>query len=263
MAAGEPLFPSPTEAAAWAAELPPGAFGREVFDYRGTVGSTQDLAFEAAESGAPHGAVFIAEEQTTGRGRQGSDWSAPAFSSLLLSVLLRPAPPPGDLARTALGAGLAACRAVEKICALHPDIKWPNDLLLNGRKTGGVLVESRKDFASLGVGLNVLQEPGDFPAELLGRATSLADETGDRPDRLWLLAMLLMELGRLFGPAGEGWDSVRLEVARRLAWRGRRVRVGAFCGAVIGLDDSGRLTLRTESGEELPVVSGSLELVET
>jgi len=257
-----PLFGSADEAAAWAAELPPGAFGRELLEYAALAGSTQDLAFAAAGRGAPHGAAFVAEEQSAGRGRQGAAWQAPAGSALLVSVLLRPAPPEEDRARTALGAGLAACRAVEQACAAHPDLKWPNDLLLGGRKLGGVLVEARGGVAALGVGLNVLQEPGDFGDELGGRATSLAAETGDRPDRLWLLGMLLVELGRMFGTRGEEWGAVRLEVARRLAWRGRRARVGELCGVVTGLDASGRLVLRADSGEDLAVASGSLELVE-
>lgn len=262
MVAGAPLFASPQEASGWAAELPAEAVGREMLEYSSTVRSTQDQAFEAAGRGAPHGAAFVAEEQSAGRGRQGLGWSAPAGSALLLSVLLRPAPPAGDQARTALGAGLAACRAVEKGCALHPDLKWPNDLLLGGRKVGGVLVEARGGVAVLGIGLNVLQEPGDFPEVLRDRATSLAAQTGDRPDRRWLLGLLLVELGRILDGGGEDWGAVRLEVARRLAWRGRRVKVGDLCGTVTGLDGSGRLTLLGDSGEVLAVGSGSPELVE-
>jgi BirA family biotin operon repressor/biotin-[acetyl-CoA-carboxylase] ligase len=258
----EPLFATRAEAVEWAGALPEGTPGREIMEYHSSASSTQDLAFAAAERGAPGGAVFLAEEQSAGRGRQGAKWTAPPGCALLLSVLLSPAPAAGASGRVSLSAALAACRAVEKVCAAAPAIRWPNDLLLGGRKFGGILVEVRGAAAVLGLGVNVLQGEDDFPEDLTRRATSLAIEVRDRPDRRWLLGMLLVELGRSVGPGSEPWENLRLEVARRLAWRGRPVRVGAQRGTLTGIDADGRLLLEGEGGSRLAVASGSPELLD-
>ncbi len=259
-----PLFSSAEEAACWAAELPEPALGRARFEYVASTSSTQDMAFAAAELGAPGGAVFAADQQTAGRGRQGAAWLAPAGSSLLFSVLLRPAPPSEDSGRAALSAALAVCRAAAKFCGVDPAVKWPNDLLLAGGKFGGILIESRGAAAGLGLGINVLQGPEDFPAELTGRATSLAAGLGEPPDRKWLLAMLLIELGALFGEAPEPWESVRLDVTRRLAWRGRAVRVAGtdLAGTLLGVDEVGQVVIERGDGQRLTAATGSLELDE-
>jgi len=205
----------------------------------------------------------------------------------LVSALLRPAPPPKDSGRVALAAALAACRAVESAVpgarAPSPqglrsppklaseggrvEIQWPNDLLLGGRKLGGILIESRRGAAALGLGLNVAQRPGDFPPELRDRATSLA-AAGAAADRRALLAALLAELGRAFGSSGiseEAWGELRAEVEARLAWRGREVRVagcpqGPLAGKLVGLDESGGLVLESAGGARRAAATGSLEL---
>ena len=264
-----PLFPpGDTEAPArWAAGLPQNSAGRAMLEYRVSTGSTQDLALAAAGRGAPDGAVFIAEEQSAGRGRRGAGWLAPAGSALLVSVLVTPAPPPERSGRTALAAALAACRAVESVSSARPEIKWPNDLLLGGRKFGGILVEVRDGAAAVGLGLNVLQAQEDFPPELAGSATSLAaapPPAATSPDRLALLGALLGELGRLLDEKSD-WENVRAEVERRLAWRGRAVRVAAgesISGRMIGLDARGALVLESEDGGRRAAASGSLELDE-
>jgi BirA family biotin operon repressor/biotin-[acetyl-CoA-carboxylase] ligase len=263
------LFPGgQAEAARWAASLPAGAFGRPGLAYFPETGSTQDQAFAAARHGAAHGAAFVAEVQTAGRGRHGAEWLAPAGSSLLVSALLRPAPPPKDSGRVALAAALAACRAVESaVPGARVEIQWPNDLLLGGRKLGGILIESRRGAAALGLGLNVAQRPGDFPPELRDRATSLA-AAGAAADRRALLAALLAELGRAFGSSGiseEAWGELRAEVEARLAWRGREVRVagcpqGPLAGKLVGLDESGGLILESAGGARRAAATGSLEL---
>jgi BirA family biotin operon repressor/biotin-[acetyl-CoA-carboxylase] ligase len=256
-----PLFADAAEASRWSRELPEGCFGRERLDYAAAVDSTQDLAFEAARAGAAAGSVFVADEQTAGRGRQGARWQAAPCSSLLLSVLLGSEVRPEDSGRASLRAALGACRAAEKTLAVDPAIKWPNDMLLAGRKFGGILIENRAGAGVLGVGLNVLQRPEDFPPELAEGATSLAAQIGTVPDRRWLLAMLLVEITGLFGPVPQPWESVRAEVARRLAWRGRPVRIGEVRGVLTGVDETGRLVLEAD-GRPLAVASGSLELDE-
>lgn len=257
----EALFASAAEAASWAAHLPEGTPGRMNFEYRSETSSTQDDAFAAAEQGAPGGSVFVAEEQRAGRGRRGSSWSAPAGSSLLLSVLLRPGPAPEHAGRTSLGAALALCLAVEKLCGVAPAVKWPNDLLLGERKFGGILVEVRGAVAAMGIGVNVSQRPDEFGDGIRDTATSLMHETRAQVDRTWLLGLLLAEVGRLLGEGGEAWERIRLEVCRRLAWRGRRARVGELSGTVTGLDDEGYLLMQAEGGRTVRAVSGSMELV--
>lgn len=264
-----PLFPPGEVAAArWAAALPAGAFGRAGLRFFPATGSTQDQALAAAERGAPHGAAFLAEEQSAGRGRNRARWLSPPGRSLLVSVLLRPAPAAGESARAALSAAVAAARAIGAAAGADPEIKWPNDLLLGGRKTGGILIESRRGWAACGLGLNVSQRPEDFPPELRGTATSLAAETGAPPDRLALLGALLAELGRAFGtpeaPA-EPWSARLVEIRRRLAWAGRQVRVrgcpgGPLAGRLAGLGEAGELLLEPAAGGRVAVQTGSLEL---
>lgn len=256
------LFSSGAEAATWAAGLSEWAPGRRHFEYVTSTGSTQDMAFAAAARGAPNGSLFLAEEQTAGRGRRGAEWVTPAGKSLLFSVLLT-----GELAsrgggRIPLGAALAVCRAVEGFSAEKPAIKWPNDLMLGGRKFGGLLTEVRGEVAVLGVGVNVLQDPGDFPPELADSAVGLARACPDLPGRLPLLEAVLAHLSGTLGPERESWEDLMAEVAGRLAWRGREVRVGALRGTVAGISSEGHLLLSGRDGETLTAISGSPEPVE-
>jgi BirA family biotin operon repressor/biotin-[acetyl-CoA-carboxylase] ligase len=255
------LFSSGAEAASWAAGLPEWTPGHRHFEYATSTGSTQDMAFAAAARGAPNGSLFLAEEQTAGRGRRGAAWFAPAGGSLLFSVLLT-----GDASRGGgripLGAALAVCRAVEGFAAGKPAIKWPNDLMLGEGKFGGLLTEVRGEVAVLGVGVNVSGEPGDFPPELAESAVCLARACPGVPGRLPLLEAILAQLPRTLGPERESWEDLMAEVAGRLAWRGREVRVGALRGTVAGISSEGHLLLSGRDGETLTAVSGSPELVE-
>lgn len=159
--------------------------------------TTMARAAELGEAGAPEGATVVAEEQTAGRGRLGRTWVAPPGTGLLVSVLLRPALAPADLWLVASLAGVALVEAVEELAAkapLHPraGLKWPNDLLLDGRKAAGLLAEAgihggRLGWVALGIGANVNQSPEDFPPEVAGAATSVALATGAPVDRAGLL----------------------------------------------------------------------------
>ncbi len=263
------LFPEgPGEAARWASALPPGAAGRAWLGYFPETGSTQDEAFHAAARGAVHGSAFLAEHQTDGRGRRSSSWTAPAATSLLLSVLVRPAPPIGRTGRLALAGAVASARAVATVApSAAVEIKWPNDLLLDGLKLGGILVEVRRGVAVLGLGLNVAQDRNDFPPELRASATSLA-AAGLAVDRRALLAAVLIELGALLGHGRDcpsDWDLLRAEADRRLAWRDRTVRVsgcpgGPLSGSLVGLGETGGLILACASGRRVVAASGSLDL---
>lgn len=258
----------PFEAARWGSSLPAGSFGRAWLGYFAETGSTQDEAFRAAARGAVHGSAFVADCQSAGRGRRGAAWKAPAGSSLLLSVLLRPAPPAALSGRLALAAAAAAARAVESVAPrLSVEVKWPNDLHVGGRKLGGILVESRRGAAVVGIGVNVSQRAADFAPELRERATSLAIASGAAMERRALLAAILAEFGRVFRSAevsSAQWERLRAEAGSRLAWRGREVRVtgcagGSFCGRLAGLAENGGLVVETGEGAARTVVSGSLE----
>jgi len=257
------LFASPREASRWAVGLPEGTPGRPRFDYVPETGSTQDLAFEAAVDGAPHLSVFLAEKQLAGRGRQGSEWRAKPGSSLLLSVLLRPAPGAGRAARISLAAALGTADAIEQTCAIRAGIKWPNDVLIGGGKCGGVIVEVRGGVAVLGVGLNVLQARDEFGPELAETATSLSAELGRVVDRREVLAVLLPGIGAALAAASGDWPAVRARIVEGLAWRGRRVRAGGQVGRLEGIDESGCLLLRAEDGGRVSIASGSPELIES
>jgi BirA family biotin operon repressor/biotin-[acetyl-CoA-carboxylase] ligase len=263
-----PLFSGGTEAARWAGLLPAPAAGRAWLGYFAETGSTQDEAFRAAAKGALGGSAFVAEHQTAGRGRRSAAWTAPRGSSLLLSVLIRPAPPASLSGRLALAAAAAAAAAIERVApAAGVEIRWPNDLLIGGRKLGGLLVESRRGVAVLGLGLNVTQAPGDFPEELRRKATSLA-AAGFSVDRRRLLAELLAGLGAVLRPGKvfpAGWEQLRAAAERRLAWRGQAVRVtgcsgGPLAGRLAGLGDGGELAIEPASGGRRLVAAGRLEL---
>jgi BirA family transcriptional regulator, biotin operon repressor / biotin---[acetyl-CoA-carboxylase] ligase len=156
--------------------------------------STQRLLDEAD----PEGAVVVADEQTEGRGRLGRTWVAPAGTSLLCSILLRPAVEPARLPGLSVVAGRACAEAIHDVAGVEPEVKFPNDVLLRGRKVAGILAEASEGRVVLGVGVNVSQSPGQFPSDARTPATSLLVETGRVVDRAELLATLLERLDRRY-----------------------------------------------------------------
>lgn len=166
-----------------------GRFGH-VYRYAEVCASTQRLL----EDGDPEGAVAVAEEQTEGRGRLGRTWQAPRGSSVLLSVLLRPAVEPSRLPELSLIAGGAVAEAIAERTGLDPAIKFPNDVLLGGRKVAGVLAESSDGRVVLGVGVNANQTAAELPADAQTEPTSVRIELGARVDRAQLLAAVLRRL---------------------------------------------------------------------
>jgi len=225
-----------------------GRFGRPYL-YRTRCTSTQELL----GADLPEGAAAVCEEQTAGRGRLGRTWSAPAGTSLLCSLLLRP-PPERRAPELALVAGVAAAEAIEQTAGLAVSIKWPNDLLLDGRKAGGILAEARDGAVVLGIGLNVNQTAEELPTDTRLPPASLRVALGSELDRPALLASLLARLEAHYDAwLGLGLAAALPELERRDFLRGRRVRVGGATGVAAGLDALGRLLLDTgdalESGE--------------
>lgn len=207
------------------------SLGRPRVHYRATT-STNDRARELAVAGAPHGTLVTADAQSAGRGRQGRDWSAPAGRALLCSLVIRGAPP-----LLSLAAGVA----VAEVAGAQAAVKWPNDVLIDGRKVAGILVEGRpqEGWAVLGIGLNVAVGPDDLPAELRDRAGSL----GLGPKAVEpVLAGLLDALERWLGASGE---QIVAALADRDALLGAPVSWNGGSGQGAGIDAAGRLLVDT------------------
>jgi len=236
-------------------------FGRSL-DVRQETRSTNDDAREAAEGGAPDGHTVVTDEQTRGRGARGRAWSSPPGTDLYFSVVVRPAMDAAALPTITLAAGLAVAEAVDRVRDTGPraSVKWPNDVLLDGRKCAGVLAEStsvgqRVSVVVIGIGLNVNRQ--SWPEELGDTATSLALASGGTFDREAVLAEVLADLERwvdLLASAGPACVCRALE--GRLAWRGRWVRVDGIEGRVAGVASTGALELDTEQGRR-SVTTGS------
>jgi BirA family transcriptional regulator, biotin operon repressor / biotin---[acetyl-CoA-carboxylase] ligase len=173
-----------------------GRFGQP-YVYVETCTSTQRLL----DGDAPEGALAVAEEQTAGRGRLGRDWHAPARTSVLASVLLHPPVPPARLPELALVAGEAVARAVAETTGLEPTVKFPNDVLVDGKKVAGILAESSEGRVVLGIGINVNQDASELPPGV--NATSLRLDTGATVDRATVLVAVLQHLEQAY----ERWVS--------------------------------------------------------
>lgn len=232
--------------------------------------STNDLAKDGARSGAPHGATFVAERQTAGRGRQGRVWLGEPGESLLFSVLLRVPCALSRLPPLALVAGLAVRDAIAKATATEPQLKWPNDVLLGQRKVAGVLVEGivqgeRATAIVVGVGINVHARV--FPEAIAEVATSVALHAERPPDRAELLADVLAGLDRDVGlVAARGVGMVHARLTRADALFGRAVRSddassGGDRGVGGGIDADGRLIVVRADGTRAHWSSGEVHLV--
>jgi BirA family biotin operon repressor/biotin-[acetyl-CoA-carboxylase] ligase len=215
--------------------------------------STNDLARELAATGAPHGTVVTAEEQTAGRGRQGRTWTAPPAKALLYSAVLRPLERRHLL--LPLAAPLAVAEAAEAVVPVSCAIKWPNDVWIEGRKCAGVLIEARPQdgWAVVGVGVNVSIEPDEFPPELHDTATSLGDGAGTDD----VLAALNEALARWEG-AEE--SDVLAAFRKRDALRGRRISWEGGEGTAAGIDERGNLVVETADGDRLSLGAGEVHL---
>jgi len=233
------------------------------------IGSTNSVAMSAAAEGAPEGSVFLAEEQTAGRGRGAHTWHSERSAGIYCSVVLRPALPPSEVLALSLAAGLAVRAAVEQVDSrVGADLKWPNDLLVGGKKFCGILTEMNAEatqvrYIIVGIGINV--NHANFPAELAEEATSLRLATGSEWSRVELAAALLKSLDHEYRGLVEKTDA-RAAIVRRFAehssWvRGKSVRIdengASFEGTSDGLDERGFLRVRTAQGVRT-VLSGTV-----
>ncbi len=239
--------------AAAVAPLLRGRFGRPYL-WSASCGSTQDVLRGSA---LPEGAVAVTEHQTSGRGRVARRWEDTAGRALLLSVLLRP-PAGAHAQQLSLVAGLAVAETIEEARDLAA-IKWPNDVLLGGRKVAGILLESSGEDVVCGVGVNVSQTEAELPVGTRLPAASILTATGHETDRAGLLVSFLETLEHRY----DTWRRVGLaplldELESRNALRGRAVRVGGEAGIVEHIAVDGRLALRRGDGTEVLVASGEI-----
>ena len=246
-------------------------FGTEIHHYF-RAGSTNSLAMEAAGAGAPEGSVFLAEQQTSGRGRGGNSWESAPSDGIYCSIVLRPQLAPGDALLLSLIAGIAVAEAVEQTTGLHPDLRWPNDVLLEERKFCGILTEmnaeaTRVRYVVVGIGINVNQP--SFPVELEPIATSLRIASGHEWSRVQVTTALLKSLDIWYRKLSEGGAEMRSIIFRHFEERSsfarsRWVHVdeeGGYEGVTEGLDDRGFLLVRTDRGVRT-VLSGGVRAAE-
>jgi BirA family biotin operon repressor/biotin-[acetyl-CoA-carboxylase] ligase len=230
------------------------SYGYKIWDVRrhADIDSTNREAADLARAGAPEGVVVVAEHQTAGRGRLGRAWEAPPGSSLLVSVLLRPALDPARVHLASIAVALAAADACAEVAGVAPALKWPNDLMVDDRKLAGILAEVGFDrdapaWVVVGIGVNV-NWPAELPPELADTATSANHVVGHEIDRERLFEVLLARLADRYAAL----DSVAAEYRERCATIGRDVRVelpdGHLTGRAVDVDDDGHLVVDTCTG---------------
>jgi BirA family biotin operon repressor/biotin-[acetyl-CoA-carboxylase] ligase len=229
-----------------------GRFGRP-YSYEDACESTQRLL----DRGLGEGAVAVCEEQSAGRGRLGRDWTAPAGTAILCSVLLEP-PAERALGELSLVGGVAVAEAVEDATNLAAQIKWPNDVLVNRRKVAGVLAEAADGVVVMGIGLNVNQTRDQLPQDANVAPASLLTADGVRRERAPILAGLLLRLESAYDRWRDGGlDAVYEQLGARDFLRGRRVFVDGEVGRGVAVDRQGRLEVEIEGKRRL-VESGEV-----
>ncbi len=253
-------------------------FGRSVL-WLDSVASTNDEARTWAESDGSHGAVVFADHQTGGRGRHGRSWHSMPGLNLTVSLILRPAFPPIGFGLITLAASLAVCECISSSPGVSPSIKWPNDILIEGKKCCGMLLESvitsdrNGSYVILGIGLNVNQ--AEYPARLRASSTSLMLACGRPVDRALLLADLLQRLERTYSRLESQPDSIVKNYESNLDGIGRMIYLSdahsgtRYSGIIKGIDDSGALLLDIDSdpGSDLDIGvrafhAGDVQLIE-
>lgn len=233
--------------------------------------STNAVAFRLAEEGAPEGTVVFADAQSAGKGRLGRVWISPAGVNLYCSVVLRPPITPVAACQLTFLSVVAVARAIESCTELAPQIKWPNDILVSGKKVAGLLNEmnaetEKVNFVVLGIGVNLNMRLSQLGEGVRHPATSLLEEGGVEVDRVAFARALLKELDQLYDRfLVEGEGPVRAEWLERSAIRGRSVRVSCgareFSGEVQGVDAFGALLVRLPGGAVETVLSGDVTLI--
>lgn len=238
-------------------------------EYFDITDSTNIRARKLAEEGAPHGTLVVADSQSAGKGRRGRHWESPKGVGIWMSLLLRPALPPIRASMLTLVAGMAVVKGVRAVTGLEPMIKWPNDVVLGGRKISGILTEmSTEDewvrYVIIGIGINVNNE--EFPEELAGTAASLKGEKGVSIRRSPVIAALAEAFEEYYESFMKTLDMsvLREEYNNELANTGKGVTVldprGRYEGTALGIDEAGSLLVEKEDKTVTAVISGEVSV---
>jgi BirA family transcriptional regulator, biotin operon repressor / biotin---[acetyl-CoA-carboxylase] ligase len=238
--------------------------------YEESVESTQKIAHRLAHEDAPEGTVIIAEEQLSGRGRMDRKWHSPKYTGIWMSIILRPNIPLPKAPQLTLLTAAAIVQGIEDITGVQPEIKWPNDILINGKKVTGILTElvaeaDRINAVIIGIGMNVNQTKEDFPVELQEIATSLLLEKGGKVSRADLIKSIFMNLEKLyllyleegFFPIKLLWESYAISIGRKIT---ARTLTHTIVGKAQGITDDGVLIIEDELGKTHHVYSADIEL---
>lgn len=239
--------------------------------YKPITGSTNNDAFALAKEEAPEGTCVIADVQTMGRGRLGRSWAAPAGSSILTSIVLRPAVAPQAATILTLAAGVAAAIAVKRVTDLEPWIKWPNDIFIEKRKLAGILTEMHAEldvvhFVVVGIGINVNIDRKEFPEEIRKIAASLSSESGRKINRNQLIATLYYEIEHAYRRFLDQGKKAIIEQWEEIAKvRGRKVKASVIdgrkiSGVALGLDHDGALMIEDRLGKTRHITAGDVEV---
>ncbi|WP_054957613.1 biotin--[acetyl-CoA-carboxylase] ligase [Paenibacillus dakarensis] len=244
-------------------------FGQRIEVLPSTV-STQEDARKLAEAGAPEGTVVLAEEQTGGRGRMGKKFYSPFGKGIWMSLVLRPTQPLHLTQQLTLLTGVAVRRAILKATGVDTGIKWPNDLLIDGKKVCGILLESATEddtvrYCIAGIGISVNLREDDYPDDLKQVASSLRMASGSNLNRNELICSILDELETLydlyndqgFEPIASLWESASVTLDREVSVHSS---MGVLTGVAAGLHPSGALLVKNNTGELIPVFSGDIRL---
>ena len=255
----------------WQEILQTGYFAGRRVHYYESAESTNTLALAMGNAGASAGTVLVAETQTKGRGRLGKEWSSPAGTGLYCTLLLRPALPLLQLSRITLAAGLAAARAIDEVSGVVSAIKWPNDILIHGRKVAGILAEcdmsgGAAPLVALGIGINLRTNLEQCPPEVRSRATSLLIAGGTIIGKGRMLVALLNRIEQVIVRLEEGdfagilkeWRAKDATVNQWLTWLATNGQ--AVHGLSLGPDQDGNLVIRDSAGKSHQVVSGDITL---
>jgi BirA family transcriptional regulator, biotin operon repressor / biotin---[acetyl-CoA-carboxylase] ligase len=238
--------------------------------YEDSVESTQKIAHRLTYEDAPEGTVVIAEEQLSGRGRMNRKWHSPKYTGIWMSIILRPNIPLPKAPQLTLLAAVAIVQAIEDLTGVLPEIKWPNDILINGKKVTGILTEleaeaDRINSIIIGIGMNVNQIKEDFPPELQDIATSLLIEKGEKISRAEIIKGIFMNLEKLyllyleegFLPIKLLWESYAISIGRQVT---ARTLTHSIVGKAQGITDDGVLIIEDEQGKIHHVYSADIEV---
>lgn len=238
--------------------------GKKIYSYKKT-DSTNTIAYKLAENGAPEGTVVFAETQAKGRGRFHRAWESPE-GGIYMSIILRPALEPMNTARITLAAAVAVAEAIREATNMPANIKWPNDILINGLKACGILTEMMAEqdsivFIIVGIGINVNSDAKSLPKG----STSLKEESGSAVSRVTLAKTVLEMFEKNYLNSKKGFDTIIEEWRNLSATLGKRVKLHTqgdiIEGQALDIDQNGGLILRLDSGFNKHILSGDVELV--